>query len=468
MENVFTIQEAAKAVSGEMKNCGGCVDKIFTSVSTDTRTIKEGAMFVALRGDNFDGHRYVKAATDSGAICSIVEKTAQIPEGTPVIIVESTGQALLDLAGAYRKKFNIPVVAVTGSVGKTSTRGMIASVLSQKYKVLSTEGNLNNEIGVPHTIFGMNKEHQIAVIEMGMNHFGELSRITAAAQPATAVITNVGEAHIENLGSREGILKAKLEILEGLRAGGTVILNGDNDMLWGINGTLEFETLYCGTENTKCDLIAENIKTFAEGSEFTFKADGKEYFAEISVPGVHHIYNALISILVGLTYNVPMEDILEGIKAFVPVGMRQAAVTIGKYTVIKDCYNANPTSMRSGLEVLSLRRDEGRKVACLGDMLELGMISEKAHIGVGRCIPDYKVDCLITVGGRAKLIAQGATEAGMSKDCIYSFDNNQELCRNIYKILKDGDVMLLKASRSMHLEEIAEYLEKNPSKRKGR
>ncbi len=468
MESMFTIYDAAKAVSGEMKNCENCAETVFTSVSTDTRTITDGALFIALRGEKFDGHRYVASAIDSGAICAVVERGADIPDNLPVIVAENTGGALLDLAGAYRNKFNIPVVAVTGSVGKTSTRGMIASVLSQKYKVLSTEGNLNNEIGVPHTIFGMNKEHQIAVIEMGMNHFGELSRITAAAQPNTAVITNVGEAHIENLGSREGILRAKLEVLEGLKYGGTVILGGDNDMLWSVNGTLEYETLYCGIENTRCDLVAENIKTYAEGTKFTFKTGGREYTAEISVPGVHHVYNALASILVGLTYDVPMDKILDGIKAFITVGMRQAAVAIGKYIVIKDCYNANPTSMKSGLEVLSLRKDERRKVACLGDMLELGMISEKAHREIGECVVDYNVDCLITVGERAKLIAEGAIAAGMSKKCVYSFENNQKLCENIYKILKDGDVMLLKASRSMHLEEIAEYLEKNSSKRQGR
>lgn len=465
MESIFTIQEAAMAVSGEMRNCDSCKDVVFGSVSTDTRTIKEGALFVALRGEKFDGHKYIKVAAESGAICSIVKRGAEIPDELPVILVESTGQALLDLAGAYRKKFNIPVVAVTGSVGKTSTRGMITSVLSQKYKVLSTEGNLNNEIGVPHTLFGLSGEHQIAVIEMGMNHFGEISRITAAAQPNTAVITNVGEAHIENLGSREGILKAKLEVLEGLSYGGTVILNGDNDMLWSVNGTLEFETLYCGAENAKCDLIAENIKTYAEGSEFTFRVDGREYCAEISVPGVHHVYNALVSILVGLTYDVPMEKILDGVRNFVPVGMRQAAVAIDKYIVIKDCYNANPTSMKSGLEVLSLRKDGGRKVACLGDMLELGMISDKAHKSMGKCVLDYKVDCLITVGERARLIAEGAVESGMNKKNVYSFDNNEGLCQHIYDILKDGDVVLLKASRSMHLEEIAEYLEKNSSKR---
>lgn len=461
MEQIFNLKKAAEAVGGELLNCNP--DAVVKAVSTDTRKITDGALFVALKGENSDGHAYIRTAVESGAVCCVAERTADIPEGLPVILTDNTGQALLDLAGAYRREMKIPIVAVTGSVGKTSTRGMIASVLSQKYKTLSTEGNFNNEIGVPLTLFRLTKGHEIAVVEMGMNHFGELSRITAAAKPDTAVITNVGEAHIENLGSREGILKAKLEVLEGLSCDGTVILNGDNDLLWGVNGDLDFETLYCGIENLKCDIIAENIKTYSEGSEFTFTAEGKEYKAEISVPGVHHIYNALTAILVGMKYNVSFEDILNGIREFAPVGMRQAEIKLKKYTIIKDCYNANPTSMRAGLEVLSLRSETGRKVACLGDMMELGTISESAHIGVGRLAAEYGVDCLITVGMRARLIAEGAREAGMDDKYIYSFDNNEQLCGALYDILEEGDTVLFKASRSMRLENAAEFMEKTDS-----
>lgn len=459
MESIFTVKRAASVISGEMINCDGCEDKLISAVSTDTRTISDGAVFFALKGENSDGHRYVKAAMEAGAVCCVVDDMTNVPDGLAVIKVESTNRALLDLAGAYRREMKIPVVAITGSVGKTSTRGMIASVLSQKYKTLATEGNFNNEIGVPHTLFRLNKSHEIAVIEMGMNHFGELSRITAAARPETAVITNVGEAHIENLGSREGILRAKLEILEGLPHDGTVILCGDNDMLWSVNGQLDFETLYFGTENTKCDLVAENIKTYADGSEFTFKYEENEYKVNISIPGAHHIYNALAAVLVGVKYNVPMKEIITGIREFVPDGMRQKAVKMGDYTVIMDCYNANPTSMRSGLEVLSLSNDGERKVACLGDMMELGTISPDAHRGVGRAVYDYGTDCLVTVGERARLIAEGAKEAGMNPENIHSFDTVEQLCDKLYDILRPGDVMLLKASRSMRLERIAEFME---------
>ena len=459
MEAIFSIKKAAAAVSGELVNCNDISDKIISSVSTDTRTISEGALFIALKGEKFDGHKYIDVALNNGAICVVAEKTAEIPQDAPAILVDDTSQALLDLAGAYRREMRIPLVAVTGSVGKTSTRGMIASVLSQKYKTLATEGNFNNEVGVPLTLFKLRKEHEIAVIEMGMNHFGELSRITAAARPDAVVITNVGEAHIENLGSREGILKAKLEVLEGLSYDGTVILCGDNDMLWSVNGTLDFETLYFGIKNAHCDIMANDVRTYAEGSEFDFEADGESYHARINVPGVHHIYNALGAILVGLKYNVPMSDILNGISDFMPVGLRQAIVKLDNYTLIKDCYNANPTSMRSGLEVLSLREDGGRKVAILGDMLELGTISESAHRDVGKAVIKNNVDCLITIGEKARLIAESAAESGMDENSIFSFDDNESACAALGDIIQKGDVILLKASRSMRLEEVAAFIE---------
>lgn len=459
MEAIINLNEAASVMSGELLNADG--KTLICSVSKDSREIENGALFFAFNGENFNGHKFVKDAVDRGAVCAVVNRDEDIPDGLPVIKVKSTNQALLDLAGAYRSKINIPVIAVTGSVGKTSTRVMLGHVLSQKYKTLVTKGNLNNEIGVPLTLFRLDSTYDIAVIEMGMNHFGELSRITAAAKPDTAIITNIGYAHIGNLGSRDGILKAKLEVLEGLSNDGTVILCGDDDKLWEINGTLDFETLYCGTENKKCELVAENVATYADGTEFTFEFDGNNYRARTSVPGMHHVYNALICILAGIKYTVPMKDILSGITEFAPVGMRQATSKINGYTVIKDCYNANPTSMKAGLDVLRLSNDGTRKVACLGDMMELGTISEEAHLKIGKLIPSYDVDCLITVGERAALIAKGAEDAGMSKANIYSYKNNSEVCENIKKILKDNDVILLKASRSMKLEEIADFLEEN-------
>lgn len=456
MESIFNVEAVASAVCGKAVNCN--MTDMISSVSTDTRTIEEGAVFFALKGET-DGHRFIKSAVEKGAVCCVADNGADVPDDLPIIFVEDTSKALLDLAGAYRKRMRIPIVAVTGSVGKTSTRSMIGCVLSQKYKTLVTEGNFNNEIGVPHTLFKLSEEHQMAVVEMGMSNFGELSRITAAVRPDVVVITNIGEAHMENLGSREGILKAKLEALEGLSDGGSVILNGDDDMLWGVNGTLNYETLYYGTDNKNNDILAEGIKTYADNSEFSFSYEDKVYSARINVPGKHHVYNALAAILTGVKYNVPMNSIIEGIREFMPVGMRQAAVKVGKLTLIKDCYNASPTSMKSGLEILKLNDGDGRKVACLGDMLELGTISEREHYQTGKYVAEYGVDCLITVGERSNLIAAGARDAGMSDDCIFSFDDNKSLCSALSDIIKEDDVILLKASRSMHLEEVSEYIE---------
>ena len=458
MEAIFNLEQVAKALNGKPTDCD--MKAIVKGVSTDTRTIKEGDLFFALIGET-DGHRFVEKAISANAVCCVVNVGANIPEGIPIIEVEDTGRALLNLAAAYKSAMNVPAVAVTGSVGKTSTRDMLGCVLSQKYKTLVTEGNFNNEIGVPLTLFRLSDSHEMAVIEMGMSHFGELSRITACVKPDTAVITNVGEAHMENLGDRDGILKAKLEVLEGLSSDGTVVLCGDNDKLWSVNGTLKFETVYCGIKNIGCDLIAENIRLYPDGSEFMFAYDGKEYKVRINVPGEHHVYNALVSIIVGIKYNVPMNDIIEGIKEFIPSGMRQAAVRIGNYTVIKDCYNASPTSMKSGLSVLALSDVGKRKVACLGDMLELGSISDDAHYKTGLLAAESKIDCLITVGERAKLIAKGAEDGGMDKSSIYSFADKESLYKELYNIIKSDDLILLKASRYMKLEEIAEFMEKS-------
>ncbi len=459
MEAIFNLRDVSKAVAGEL--CNGNAESKVLSVSTDTRTITEGALFFALKGENSDGHKFVRKAIESGAVCCVVNKDADVDKDLPVIKVESTSQALLNLAGAYRREMKIPIVAVTGSVGKTSTRTMIGNVLAQKYNTLMTEGNFNNEIGVPHTLFRLNSEHQIAVVEMGMSNFGELSRITAAVKPDTVVITNIGESHIENLGSREGILKAKLEALEGLVEDGTVILNGDDDMLWSIRGTLYFETLYYGIENKSCDVMATSINTYSDETEFAFMAEEKEYKAKISVPGKYHVYNGLSSILVGMKYNVPVNDIILGMGEFAPVGMRQAVVKIGDYTVIKDCYNANPTSMKAGLEVLNLNNSGERKVACLGDMLELGTITEKAHLSIGKVVADYGFDCLITIGERAKFIAEGAISSGMDKKNVFSFKTKEDAYEKLPHILKKNDVVLLKASRGMKLEKIAEFMEEN-------
>lgn len=321
-----------------------------------------------------------------------------------------------------------------------------------------TQGNFNNEIGLPLTVFNLRDEDEIMVLEMGMSNFGEISRLTHIAKPDTAVITNIGISHIEHLGSREGIKQAKFEIMEGLQMDGTVILNGDDDMLWSARGEIDFETLYFGVHNKNCDLTVTELRTYSDGSEFTCKIDGELHKFSVSVPGEHHVSNALAAILVGLKYNVDMNDIKKGIRSFVPSGLRQTLIELSDYKIIRDCYNASPASMKSGLEVLSLTQTEGRRVACLADMLELGEISASAHKAVGKLTVDYGVDCLIVVGKESRWIAAGAIEAGMNPADVHEFETNDALKERLATLLKKQDLILVKGSRGMHLEEIADAI----------
>ena len=456
MDWILTVQKIAQATGGVIRNCDK--DEIIKSVSTDSRSITEGALFFALSGENFNGHRFVANAVESGAVCCVVNADEGDFPKMPTIAVEDTHKALRDLAAYYRSCFDIPVVGITGSVGKTSTKEMISCVLSMDYNTHKTNKNFNNEIGLPLTVFDLSGRHEIMVLEMGMSDFGEISRLTAIAKPDTAVITNIGVSHIEHLGSQQGIRQAKFEILEGLMPDGAVILNGDDPLLWEAAGDVPFETLCFGITNPNCDLIARNIRTYSDGSAFTVKVDGTEYTIVLQAPGQHHIYNALAAILVGLRYNIDMEKIVAGIRKFLPDELRQSIVELRDYRVIKDCYNASPTSMKSGLEVLSLQETEGRRVAILADMLELGDISDQAHREVGGMVKRFGVDCLVTIGEKAALIAEGALDNGMPRSHIYRFASNDEAEKMLRDILKKDDLILIKGSRGMHLEEIADAI----------
>lgn len=458
MEWRLTLGEIARATGGMLWYADS--DEIVKDVITDSRQIIEGSVFVALKGENFDGHKFVQSATEGGAVCSVVEHWDNDDGTYPVIVVDDTHKALRDIARLYRSQFDIPIVAITGSVGKTSTKDMIYSVLSNKFNAFKTIGNFNNEIGLPLTVFKMTSENKVGVLEMGMSGFGEISRLTDIVRPDIAVITNIGISHIEKLKSQENILKAKLEILEGMDEGETVILNGDDPLLWGLRGTLPYELLYYGIKNEECDLVARNIKGFSDSTVFEFSLDGEIFAAEIEVPGVHHIYNALAAILVGVDYGMSGEEIVQGISSFVPGGMRQNIIKTDKYIIIKDCYNASPASMRSGLNVLGViepNGEGGRKIAILGNMLELGDFAVESHKNVGKWVKEENIDCLITVGDMAKNIAEGAKEAGFEKE-IYEFENNAEVISALTTLLKENDCILIKGSRGMRLEEVADSL----------
>ncbi len=411
---------------------------LVTDICTDSRKITPGCLFVALRGERFDGHAFLQQALNQGA--AVVMGEIPFEEG-PYLRVADTSQALLDLAAGYRSQFSIPVVAITGSVGKTTTKEMVAAVLSQTYCCLKTEGNFNNEIGVPLTLFRLEDCHEVAVVEMGMNHFGELSRLTRAARPNVVIINNIGMSHIENLGSREGILKAKLEILECLQKDGVALFNGDDDYLNQANPEKKVIRYGCG-EN--CQIRGEEIQM--EQQLFSFACKELPARVTIPVPGRHNISNALAAVGAGLLLDVPPELIQKGIEESQSVGMRMRTEKKDGITVILDCYNANPDSMRAGISVLK-ESDGIRKIALLGDMLELGDYSEQAHFEIGQFASG--LDGVFTVGKASEQIYKGAEVPSKQH-----FETNEELCRFLRSYLCEGDTVLIKGSRGMKMEEI--------------
>jgi UDP-N-acetylmuramoyl-tripeptide--D-alanyl-D-alanine ligase len=455
----FDCGELVEAVGGRL--LWGEPGRTFMGVTTDSRKVAKDNLFIPLIGEKFDGHDYIKQCFDAGA--SVCLTSIQIPQisGGAAILVEDTAKALRDLAAWHRKKFDIPVMGITGSVGKTSTKDMISCVLSQKYEVLKTQGNFNNEIGLPLTVLNMDSNHEVAVIEMGMSGFGEISRLTAIAKPHIAVITNIGVAHIEKLGSQQGILKAKLEILEGLDKDGLVVLNGDDPLLKSLEGQLPFRTVFYGM-NCTCDYTAANYQSLGEmGTCFEITVDGSRYNVEVPVPGVHNVYNALAAIAAGIEMNIPMETIVDGIKKFSPGNMRQSIVTYNGIKIINDAYNASPQSMQAAINVLEEISSGSRSIAVLGDMFEMGNMAQDLHYSVGSFIKDKKIDYLVTVGQNSRKISQAVADSGNSTMKLHHFENNQEALNYILGIIKPGDYILIKGSRGMKMEEIADGIMKS-------
>lgn len=443
----LTAFQIADAIDGRLIYGSG--DTEITSVSTDSRSIDESTLYIPIKGERFDGHDFICDVCKDGArgyICS----DGQINEACRfAIMVPDTRKALLKLASYYRNLFDIPVIALTGSVGKTTTKEFVASVLSKTCKTLATKGNFNNDIGVPLTLFGIDFNTQAAVIEMGMSNFGEIETLSKCAAPDIAIITNIGTSHIEFLGSREGILKAKSEIFSGLKHDGKVILNGDDPYLWSLRNTLDFETVYVGIENKECNLIAEDITSNEYGS--LFKCRGREY--RINPVGVHNIYNALIAIAVGEMMGLSYEKIYAGLKSYVPDGIRQNIIkTKGGYKLINDCYNSSPQSVKAALSVLDTLSAK-RRIAVLGSIGELGEKSEELHRQVGTDVENSSADVLITLGDDAKFIADE-----VKKKEVYVFESRNECIEFLKTFVKKDDAILVKASRFMKFEEISNSL----------
>ena len=442
----ITLRQAAKW-------CGGFVEEKYADVeflgaNNDTRILKEGQLFIALKGVR-DGHDFIPAAMEKGAAAVLCSRSVG---DYPAIIVEDPRIALGKIAHWELKRIGAKVVAVTGSVGKSTTKEMIAAVLESTYKVSKTPANHNNDIGMPMAILAMPEDTEVAVLEMGMNHFREISYLSHIANPDVAVIVNIGTMHIEFLGSRDGIRKAKMEIVEGMGPNGMLLLNGDDLMLWNLDRKPEQRITYFG-QGEGCDVRGVEVKQ--AGDHLTFRAEA----GKLSVPvdmlleGEHFVNDALAAVAVALKLAVPSERIGESLATFRNLSGRQEILKTDKYTIIQDCSNAGPESMAAALNVLGNR--PGRHVAVLGDMLELGDCSKAEHYKVGR-IAAEKAELVFAYGPNASRIINGTATGGMPESKARAYENREALVRDLKRAVKPGDVLLFKGSRGMHMELILE------------
>ena len=444
---VITLRQAAQW-------CGGLIDPKYADVTflganNDSRKIEEGQLFVALQGER-DGHDFIPAALEKGAaavLCS--RKTGD----HPAIIVDDTRKALGDIARGERQRIGMKVVGVTGSVGKSTTKEMISAVLAKSFRVSKTPANYNNDIGMPMSVLGMSEDTQVAVLEMGMNHFREIAYLASIAQPDVAVITNIGTMHIEHLGSQQGILKAKLEILEGMKDGGRVILNGDDSLLWNIHRREGLDVTYFGVQNPECDYQGTDIQENPGLLQFNAKCAHLVFPVELSLEGVHYVSDALAAIGVGVELGMNPSKIQEALSQFRNMAGRQEIFEAKGCTIIKDCYNAGPESMAAALTVLGNK--PGRRVAVLGDMLELGVCTQAEHYRVGR-IAAEKADLILAYGPNSSRTINGAITGGMPDTKAKAYENRDEIVAAMKRMVRPGDVILVKGSRGMHMELILE------------
>jgi UDP-N-acetylmuramoyl-tripeptide--D-alanyl-D-alanine ligase len=450
MKNL-TIENIISAVNGEYLGDTSLLKKEISSVTTDSRAVTRDCLFAAIKGENSDGHDYIVSALDKGALCAIGEHRPE-SENSPIIIVKNTVMALGNLAAFYRRQFDIPVLGITGSVGKTTAKEMVSAVLSRRFKVHKTPKNLNNDLGVPLTLFGLEESHEFAVIEMGISHFSEMKRLAEIVQPDMALYTTIGFAHLEFLGDFDGVLKAKTELLEYLPENGVVFVNGDDETLRKL--TCKQKICHYGVSQG-CDVIAENMKLLGtDGMELEIVSGTHRIPSKINSFGVHMVTAALGAAAVGLQMGLTDAEISAGIASYVPVGSRSGIIDTGKIIIIDDCYNANPTSVAAALDSLSLLH--GRRVCILGDMGELGQTASKLHFETGAHAAEKGIDLIIACGELSSDTAEGAKSlVGTS---VEYFKNKEKLLSELPKLIEKGDSVLVKASHSQKFEEIVEAL----------
>ena len=459
MKNM-TLQNIATACQGQLV-CQKDQENIqIKGAVLDSRQVEEGYLFFATKGERVDGHSFIPQVAEKKAACVVCEKA---PAGVeiPYILVEDSFVALKKVAAFYRDNLTIPVVGITGSVGKTSTKEMIASVLSQRYNVLKTEGNFNNEVGLPLTILRIRDEHKVAVVEMGINHFGEMHRLSEIAKPDICVITNIGQCHLEFLGSREGILKAKSEIFDFMNPEGYVCLNGDDDMLCTVKEVHGHKPVTYGL-SMKNDVYVTSVKSNGIlGSKASVYLNDATFDVEIPLPGEHMVMNALAAACVGDLLGLKQEEIARGIESAKAVGGRSNLIVLKDRKILDDCYNANPVSMKAAIDLLCL--SDTRKVAILGDMFELGDGCEEMHAGIGNYAVEKDIDVLVCVGELSSHMFDAATlkRTELKKDVqIHYMTNTQEVIEKIDSILMKDDTILVKASHGMGFAKVVEELKK--------
>ena len=472
--NALTMSELAKICGGMLCLAGGQDnrDLPFNTVCTDSRETERGSLFVALDGERVDGHNYIGAALERGGECVLCER---IPDTLNdrryvALVVNDTLRAVGELAKAYDRRMHHKKVAITGSVGKTTTKEFVAAVLSEHLRLHKTEGNYNSTLGMPLSLLTMTNETQVSVLEMGMSNFGEIEYLSRIAEPDIAVITNIGSSHMEYLGSRENICKAKLEIVKGLKSDGLIFLNGDEPLLRNRDELEGRNCRYVGFSEA-CDIRAINIKEGLEKTVFDITYDGKTV-ESVSIPilGKHYVYAALFAYAIGINMGLDEDVIARGLNNFRSVGMRQTVFNIGDITIIQDCYNASPESMKASIGVLHnlvRQRGYGRMTALLGDMYELGVCSDAAHESVGLDFARRGGSALYTFGQLASTIADGAALGGMQNENIF---RNLDISRPeisgemLINTLMPGDALLVKASRGVRAERVIEYLRENEAR----
>lgn len=454
----LTLRQLLEAVDGTLLGSFGDLDATVSEVSTDSRKIEPGCLFIPLEGERFDGHSFINSALEEGAAGCLTarERESYLP-GKFYIKVRSTQRALWELARYYRKLFPIPFIAITGSVGKTTTKDMVAAVLGARFRVHKTEGNFNNDIGVPLTLLKLEKRHEVCVVELGMDHAGEIDSLGRLVEPDMALITNIGDAHIENLGSRENIFKAKCEILPHLKRDGLAVLNGDDPLLATLRGTLPQRTLFVGS-GQGLDYAAFDLNSDDAGHlSCRIKTPRSQFQADIPALGRHMIYPTLMAAAAAEALGMAPDEIVRGIEAFLPTKMRMNIIRCkGDIVILNDAYNANPQSMRAAAAVLGDAGQKRRKVAVVGDMKELGPGSEQFHRAVGGYFAQSGADRLIAVGDLARFMAEGAKDAGLEQaDWFPTLD----AARNaLSREVRSGATILVKASRSMAFEKIVDFL----------